>query len=236
VEPALGQGVAVLLMNFSQHLWLEPADKTALTQQIRNALNDHHLPADRVFLGGFSSGGNVALLLGNHLLDTDSAGVGVRGVFAVDAPVDLVGLYRSAEKNVANNCSPAAVAEGNFLLDHLRTTWGTPEKNLATYERFSPFTAQTHHIDNLQALKSTPLRLYTEPDSAWWQINRRVDFAQTNAFRFRQLDTTLRNAGFAQVELIETRNKGYRANGDRHPHSWSIVDVPDLLTWVLKAK
>jgi hypothetical protein len=37
-----------------------------------------------------------------------------------------------------------------------------------------------------------------------------------------------------KIELIKTENKGYRNDGNRHPHSWSIVEVDDLLRWILK--
>jgi hypothetical protein len=43
----------------------------------------------------------------------------------------------------------------------------------------------------------------------------------------------LKKDGFKHVELITTENKGYRANGQRHPHSWSIVDGKDLIKWML---
>ena len=41
-------------------------------------------------------------------------------------------------------------------------------------------------------------------------------------------------ADWEQVELIQTQNKGFRANGERNPHSWSIVDVDDLIYWMLE--
>jgi hypothetical protein len=44
----------------------------------------------------------------------------------------------------------------------------------------------------------------------------------------------LKKSNFKQVEYISTENKGYRANGDRHPHSWSIVDKDKLVEWILE--
>ncbi|MDX6747060.1 hypothetical protein SHK09_09685 [Polaribacter sp. PL03] len=40
--------------------------------------------------------------------------------------------------------------------------------------------------------------------------------------------------GGDNIKLINTKNRGYRANGERHPHSWSIVDEKDLINWILE--
>ena len=54
---------------------------------------------------------------------------------------------------------------------------------------------------------------------------------------FRSLQNAngvLENENWKNVTLIQTKNKGYQANGERNPHSWSIVDVDDLINWILK--
>ncbi|WP_301338810.1 hypothetical protein [Tenacibaculum mesophilum] len=38
---------------------------------------------------------------------------------------------------------------------------------------------------------------------------------------------------FTILSILPTTNKGYRANGERHPHSWAIVDKNDLINWIL---
>ena len=86
----------------------------------------------------------------------------------------------------------------------------------------------------LKNLENTRIRFYTEPDIQWWKENRKADYDQMNANFIEKLSQNLKDAGFDQVEYIPTENKGYRANGDRHPHSWSIVDKEDLLQWMLE--
>jgi hypothetical protein len=39
----------------------------------------------------------------------------------------------------------------------------------------------------------------------------------------------------AERELIITSGKGFRPPGKRNPHSWTIVDEPDLADWVAKS-
>jgi len=103
---------------------------------------------------------------------------------------------------------------------------------MSKYENYSIFTSETNNFDNIINLKNVKIRFYTEPDTLWWKKNRMADFDQMNAYYLEQLSDLLKKAGFKQVEYIATENKGYRANGQRHPHSWSIVDKKELIEWV----
>ena len=60
-----------------------------------------------------------------------------------------------------------------------------------------------------------------------------VDYEQMNAFHLERLSEFLMAKGYDNVELITTEDKGYRADGSRNPHSWSIVDQDGLLQWIL---
>jgi len=44
----------------------------------------------------------------------------------------------------------------------------------------------------------------------------------------------LNRLGNEKASLIVTENKGFRKlQNSRHPHSWSIVDVDELIDWLL---
>jgi hypothetical protein len=61
------------------------------------------------------------------------------------------------------------------------------------------------------------------------------DYLDLNAFYIKKLSEKLKlEFGNKNIELIETQNKGYWANGDRHPHSWSIIDEKDLIKWIME--
>ena len=60
-----------------------------------------------------------------------------------------------------------------------------------------------------------------------------ADYKQMNAFYIKKLAESLQGKGFKAVDISPLTYKGYRANGQRHPHSWSIVDVEDLIDWML---
>ncbi|SMG48326.1 Lipase (class 3) [Marivirga sericea] len=235
MDKAMNRGVAILYSNFNQKIWLSENEIEALALQMEQALKRHQLPTSNVYIGGFSSGGNVALLLGNHLAANNENERNANGVFLIDSPVDLVALYQNAERNVKRDFSVVAMEESKWLLQKFGSSLGSPETSLEVYEKHSVVTLQTSNISNLSQLKNVKLRLYTEPDSSWWKENRQADFEQTNAYQIQKLYELLKLRGFENTEYIPSQLKGYRANGDRHPHSWSIVNQDDLLDWILRS-
>lgn len=38
--------------------------------------------------------------------------------------------------------------------------------------------------------------------------------------------------GNQEAEFIQTFQTGYRRNGQRHPHSWSIIDAEECVDWM----
>jgi hypothetical protein len=233
LELAKAHNIAVLYMNFNQKLWLETSEKGALAKKLQGIFNDHKLPIDKVYIGGFSSGGNVAFLVGNLLTASDAYNIVPKGIFIVDSPLDLAELYNSSNKSIQQNPSNPS-EESVWLKESFGKHFGIPDKDIAPYEGASVYTLQTENIENISALKQTKIRLYTEPDTVWWKENRMADYDQMNAYPIKELSKILKKSGFTGVEYLPTDNKGYRANGQRHPHSWSIVDKQDLINWMLK--
>ena len=155
-----------------------------------------------------------------------------KGVFVVDSPIDLAALYKSSEKNVERNFSEPSVQESTWLLETLGKQFGNPHNNISNYENYSIYTSETDNFDNIKILKNVKIRFYSEPDTLWWKQNRMADFDQMNAYYLEKLSKLLEKTNFKQIEFIATKNKGYRANGERHPHSWSIVDNKELIKWI----
>ena len=233
LDKALEQEIAVLFMNFNRKLWLSPEHKVVLSSILNRAFEDNELPADNIVIGGFSSGGNVSLLLANYLVQNNDS-VQPNGVFNVDSPVDLLQLYRLAKKNIERNYSESSIQEGNMLVNIFENEFDLPKYGIGQYELCSPYTSETHNIDNIAALDGVKLRFYTEPDTEWWKSNKNIDPEDLNAHWISILAKELREKWKNTfIELITTENKGYRSNGMRHPHSWSIIDQDDLINWIL---
>lgn len=228
------RGIAIVYMNYNEKLWLEDNEKQQLAEDLQNIFIENNLPKNEVYLGGFSSGGNVALLISSFLTANSDFNLNPKGVFIVDSPIDLLALHNSSIKNIDQNFSESAIQESKWIIKTLEKNLGAPEHNLSNYEKYSAFTSETNYISNLKSLKNTKIRLYTEPDTLWWKVNRKADYDQMNAFYIKQLSERLISSGFNQVQYIPTENKGYRSNGNRHPHSWSIVNKEELIDWMME--
>jgi hypothetical protein len=225
-------GVAVIYMNYNQKLWLEENEKLKLAELLQKIVIENKLPTNDTYIGGFSSGGNVALLISSFMIKNKAFKLKPKGVFIVDSPIDLVALYKSSEKNLIRKFSEVSIQESTWIIETLGSQFGNPNNAISKYQQYSTYTSKTNNIDNIKDLRDTKIRLYTEPDTLWWKKNRKADYDQMNAYYIKKLSEDLKNSGFSKVEYIPTENKGYRHNGDRHPHSWSIIDKNGLIEWI----
>ena len=233
LEVALKNNISVLFMNFNQRLFLQKKEKEILANQLNEIINDEKLKNENVFIGGFSSGGNVSFLISDYLIQTQNK-LQPKGVFLVDSPVDLLGLYKVAKKNIDKNVDADAVQESKWIKEELETVFGKPESGIQLYEENSPFTSASNNIQNLMSLQNIKVRMYTEPDFLWWKEKKDNDKEDLNAFYIEKLAEVMKSKNFKKVDLIKTTHRGLRSNGMRHPHSWSIVDENDLVKWILK--
>ena len=224
-------GYSTLYLNYNRKLYLSEEEKESLMDDIITYSKEHKLHKHPIYLGGFSSGGNIALITGNKIQQTKNP-LDLKGIFIVDSPIDLEALYKTSERNIERQFSLASIQESTMLIQQFDNAFGHPNENREQYEANAPFTSSTSNIDNIQSLKNVPLRLYTEPDTAWWKENRKAEYEDMNAYYIEQLYNTLDVLGWSSVEIIKTSDKGYRANGTRHPHSWSIIDKENLLDWI----
>jgi pimeloyl-ACP methyl ester carboxylesterase len=216
--------------------WLEDGFLRHLDAIVAETLANHRIPTDRVVVGGFSAGGTAAVRYAEFCAARrSSGGVRVRGVFAVDAPLDFGRFWRGETLAVRRGAHPRFVGEAKAVLaDMRRVLGGSPEEHPARYIQMSPFSAFAEGGGQARLLAGVAVRLYTEPDIDWWMTNRRVDYYSMNALDAAALILQLRLLGNRQAELITTEGRGVRPDGGRHPHSWSIVDEPALGAWILR--
>lgn len=232
ITTAAANQVSILYMNFNRHFWMDETTTKQLAGQLETILNENHLKLENIYIGGMSIGGNVALTLSNHLHQNNTK-IAPKGIFIVDSPIDLYTLYESSIKDIANpNFDEERLAEPKWIVNYFEEEF-TKDSLIQNIQKVSPFTLENNHI-SISNIKNTKLRFYTEPDSLWWNENRQTDFESTNAYSIQQIAKDLTTKDWNQLELIETENRGYRANGDRHPHSWSIVDTRNLMEWMKK--
>lgn len=225
------EGITTLLLDYNQKLFLTEAEKEEIAEKLNSIFDQHTIEKKNIYIGGFSSGGNVAFLISAFLKKNNNP-LQPKGLFVVDSPIDLEQLYHNAQRDVATNADPEAVEEGKFLIALFEKELGKPGENPEKYKIASPYLISSNSIENIQYLKDVKTRFYCEPDLEWQQQNRGRKFENLNAFFLKKANESLLNLGNLKTEYIETENRGIRANGKKHPHSWNIVERGELLKWM----
>jgi hypothetical protein len=199
------------------------------------ALSIGHIPRSNILLCGMSLEGTRALKLAIFAKsDLSKHQLVPRAIAICDAPLDMVRFHKEMTKAVKLNFSPIAASEGNWVSGYLeKNLGGTPEKALDAYIQYSPYCYLDNQGAKFSKFDSIAIRAYTEPDIKWWMENRRKDYYSMNAIDLAALINALLIAGNDEAELMITQDKGFRPDGQRHPHSWSIVDEKELIEWFL---
>lgn len=241
MRPALadslaGAGIAVVMIGPPAGvLFGGPSHIRELEATIVEAFRTLGSKALPMAIGGFSAGGTDAILL------AERCGAGactmphtVRAVFEVDAPLDWYRLWENAAFVLANASPRANVTEARLARTALEARIGQrPTQTSRAYLAASPLASRARDGGQARALAGIAVRAYTEPDIEWWLANRGGDYYGMNALDAAALIRSLTASGHTQAELIVTSGKGFRSDGRRHPHSWSIVDQPDLARWIV---
>ena len=227
--------VATLVVSASGYLMDD--DLVTLKALIEEVLQELNVPARSLVVGGISAGGNGAVRYFEYCssghCDARSSPV---AIFSVDAPLDLEGWWNRQELNLRRANPKSALEESQAILDALHWAMGgSPTQVRQVYRSRSSFLASEKDGGNAQLLRNVPIRLYTEPDVVWWMENYGFDYYTINAVDQAALILQLRAFGNMNAELIITSGKGFRPPGKRNPHSWTIVDEPDLADWVTKS-
>lgn len=226
------EGITTLLLNYNMKLYLSESEKKEYSLALNSIFDRNKIVKQNIFIGGFSSGGNLALLLSNYLIQTKNA-IQPKGLFVVDSPLDLERLYIGAQDDVKKNVSEEAVEEGNYLIQLLNNDLGNARTNIEPYKKASPYLISCNSKENIEYLKDIKIRFYCEPDLDWYLINKNRTYEELNAFHLEKAYDSLLNLGAKKIEFIKTSNRGFDAKGNKKPHSWNLVEREDLIKWIL---
>ena len=199
---------------------------------LKDVTSKHKLIDQKFYVGGFSIGGSCALKYAENAMIKPTA------IFAIDPPLDFERFYNSAKRDIRLSKDNEANQENIYMIERLeKETGGSPTTNLTEYYKLSPYSFSDTNQTAIKKLSNMPLRIYTEPDVDWWLKERNADLTNMNATECSAMINELNRLGNQNAELITTQKKGYRKpDHKRHPHSWSIVDNEELITWLLKQK
>ena len=229
-------GITTIVVPCGRKMYADGQVVKLLNEAIIATLSDYNIAPNKVVMGGFSAGGTIALKYTQYCLKyPESYPIKPKAVFAVDSPVDLEEIYSYMERELEKQYSEAGVSEAYVIKALMeRELGGTPTEVPVRYQELSPFTKGAKLGGEAEVLKSFPVRLYHDADIQWQLKNRRRSFYDMNIAPASEMINQLMLLGNTQAELMMTVGKGVRSNGERHPHSMSIVDEQELMIWILK--
>jgi len=233
-ETALKNNIAVIYPSVNQHIVLNTENLFFMNSVFEHAVTNYDLPSGKFVLGGLSMGGHLSLRYAELSFDKEEQTfIQPIAVFNVDGPTDLENLYLIWEGNLLN-LRNMNKDEGNYVISVLeKHTGGSPRDYHDQYLSYSIFSKSELNGGNAHFLKDIPVRIYNDVDVNWWITNRGSDLYSMNALDQSAMINFLNGIGNDKAEFINAFGKGYRIEGNRHPHSWSIVDPEECLSWVL---
>ena len=212
-----------------------PADIRRLDALIAHVVSVHGYQTNKVVLGGFSAGGYGAFRYALRKLRGDTLAIAPAALISVDAPLDIGRWYRGMNLFVQRTDDKNPFyGECQYLTQMYRDLLGgTPDEKPEAYREQSILTASVPDGGNAVYFRHMPLRLYSEPDMDFF-VPYGLDYGGINASDQVSLAAIAKMQGNADVSLVLTSAKGYRADlgGRRLPHSWSIVDEAELARWI----
>lgn len=228
----------ILVIGFAGRMKLT-ADSTIrhkLNLVLNHVIGDIKIEKDRFVIGGFSAGGVIALRYTELCYQfPDKFPIKPVGVFMADSPVDLFHSWKLQEENLKNNYSEISVSEAKWMTRFYREFYGaTPSENPEIFIELNPFSIDENFGSNEQYLNNVAVRAYHDIDIEWRLKNRNQTAKYDNYIATSELINRLMLMGNKKAEFIQTFKTGYRRNGDRHPHSWSIIDEKECLEWIGK--
>ncbi len=204
-----------------------------LDEMIEEVIKIHQVPRQNLFIGGISASGTRALRFAQYCEQEKSKyGHKVKGVFSVDSPLDLERFYYSAH-NHKQHFKAGMLWEADLMSRVFPEKLGTPAEKPDAYLKASVFSHRDISGGNAGLLKQVSVILFHEPDLDWWMDERGCSYYDFNSFDIAAFVIKLRDLGHQDVTLITTSGKGYDSEGKRNCHSWSIVDEPYLINWIV---
>lgn len=232
---ALHEQVATLFVTTGHRFdfLFDTARMQLLDRYISDVVRQYQIPENKILYTGMSLAGTRAIKMA--LWNYQGFGSVKPSALALcDPPLDFIRFWRAQRHSITNETHPTSVSEAtwtNYLLE--QNLGGTPEEAYQSYAAYSPYVKMNSIDPKLHFLESIPIRIYTEPDLDWWMENRNRDAYGINSLDASAIIGDLRLLGNERAEHITSQNKGFRPDGTRHPHSWSIVDNAELVQWFL---
>lgn len=234
-KAAAHNGLLIIALGCGPKLYADSLTVSRLNTALKHVLNSYSVDKDDFVIGGFSAGGTIALRYVEYCVQKQEAPVNPQAVFSVDGPVDLFHIWNYFDREIERDYSDVGVAEAKYVRQLMLSEIGDPNSNRDKYLALTPFHAESKSSGNEIYLKDIPVRAYHDIDVNWLLEKRRRSLYDSNALPASALINELLFLGNDRAEFVQTGEPGVRSNGQRHPHSWSIVNSEDCVKWIMSA-
>lgn len=232
-EAAYKKNIVTLCIPTGPRLYADTNIVALLNKAISQTLATYNIPKTKLVMGGFSSGGTILLRYAQMCSANPALYPAVpKMLFTCDSPVDLAGLYHSASKQLTNNFTGWWLDEARMIIDKLHSKFGEPATNKKAWQSINPFNSADTAAGNEKYLKGIAYRTYHDVDVEWQLQNRGRSLYHVNALDASELISRLQLGGHKNAQFIQSKIPGRRSNGQRHPHSWNIIDAAALMQWI----
>lgn len=229
---AYERGIHTFMISAGNKLHMDRGVEEKLDQAFLRIKEDYGFTKDQFVIGGFSAGGTISLRYAEKSVELgDIAVIQPQAVFTVDSPTDLKNIWNYFNRELEKNFSEAGVEEARYVKDLMLDEIGDPANALEAYNRLNPFDSASKELGNERYLTDIGVRVYHDIDVNWLLKERRRSLFDTNALASSELINRLLLAGNEKAEFM-VGETGYRSDGTRHPHSWSIVNEGEFIQWV----
>ena len=232
---AAKRNILTVAIPYGNKLYADKETQTHLNNVLEDVKKNYEFDSTKVALGGFSAGGTVGLRYVELCREKPNQyPVLPSAVFTVDSPIDLLEIWSYFERELNKNYSQAGVGEARYVSDIMKKDFGgTPDEKPKEYYYHSPFVGNSDSLLHAQHLLDVSVRTYHDVDLAWQLKERRRSVRDNNSYSTSMFINKLLLNGNQRAEFIQAKEAGFRSNGMRHPHSWSIVDEVECIDWVL---
>lgn len=231
---AVEQGLIVVVPSINWGTEDRIKDFEILDKIFAQIIDQYDVPKEKFILGGLSNGGMISIKYAQKSVQNpEQTLLKPLGVFGLDTPLDISHLYEYAEREIKRNFSEAGMNEARGMIEkYNRTYGGSPTEFPEKYIEASMYSYGVENGGNAVYLKDMPIRMYTDLDINWLLNERHRDLYDWNGTNIVAMINELKLMGNRDANVIITMGKGFRLDGRRHPHSWSIMDTNDCMNWI----
>lgn len=239
---AADSGLVTIMINYEIWLcWLREDILELLNASINDVILKHNISREKCIIGGFSGGGTIALNY-TELAFKDSTKTAIipKGVFGLDAPVDLTELYNvdllEVNGSVCNGEKIRVSDETQIMFEKMTKHLGTPNDNYDNYVKYSAFIFSDRYNTGGGAiyLKDVPVRIYSGIGNNYLQSKADCGFYLDSS---PYLISFLRHKGNQNATFKSQYDEDYHPDGGEEfqgQHAWKGFDSKECVDWIMK--